>query len=61
MLGAVDYLARAGEMRRFAEQERDPATRERFLQLAAEYEKLAQRAASRAGNATAEPTETKAS
>jgi hypothetical protein len=44
--GAAHYREQAAKMRLFASEAKDPAAREEFLKLAAEYDKLAKRAAS---------------
>lgn len=45
---ATSYRNKAAEMRRFAQDARDTTSRQQFLDVAAQYDKLAQRAEDRA-------------
>jgi hypothetical protein len=45
---AASYRNKAAEMRRFAEEARDAISRRQFLDVAAQYDKLARRAEERA-------------
>jgi hypothetical protein len=44
---AADYRSKAAEMRRFAQEAGDAARRQQFLEIAAQYDKLARRAEDR--------------
>jgi hypothetical protein len=44
---AASYQANAAEMRRYAEEARDAGSRQRFLDVAQQYDKLAERAQQR--------------
>ncbi len=44
---AASYRNKAAEMRRFAEEARDATSRQQFLNVAAQYDKLALRAEER--------------
>jgi hypothetical protein len=48
--GATDYRNKAAEMRRFAQEAGDAARRQQFLDIAAQYDKLARRAEERSAH-----------